>query len=879
LLLGLMLLGGANPTVAQDAFITTWETTSADESITIPTNGQNVSDYDFTIDWGDGTTETYTGNDPDPSHTYSSSGSYSVEITGTFPRIFLDEDGTSAAKLQSIDQWGTIQWESMAQAFVGAENMTYAAEDVPDLSSVTNMSSMFARAYQFNGAIGDWDVSNVTNMSSMFDTARNFNQPLDSWDVSSVTNMRSMFQDARRFNQPIGSWDVSNVTDMGVMFSGATDFNQPIGNWYVASVTTMVAMFRYAASFNQDIGNWPVYSVTDMSYMFESAGSFNQDIGDWYVYHATDMEGMFEGASSFNQDIGDWETDNVTTMSSMFESADSFNQPIGSWDVSSVTNMKEMFRGASAFNQDIGSWDVSNVEYMYAMFRDASSFNQPIGSWDVSSVTDMSFMFKGASSFNQDIGSWDVSNVEDMGNMFEEATSFNQDIGGWSVYSVLSMNEMFKNATSFDQDIGEWDISSLGTYQQLNGLFHGAELSSSNYDALLVGWAHLSDLPQYKTLDAGDSQYSASVGASARTSIEDNESWFFDDGGEVSAASITLTGASSYTPSDGTPGTDDNPIGRLEVTADETGATIPAMTFQLSGTNTGVDSLHVWRSPDASFDVGNAQELASTSLDPSTSTPDQVLVDELGTDVPTSTIYLHVTVDLTSGATGDVQARLAEGPDLVRDAGVLTNGSDEFPLALSGGSTPLPVELAGFAGTQTEEGVRLSWQTVSERNNAGFQIQRKGEKAKGREGAWTTVGSVDGAGTTSQAQSYRFTDADLPYEADALTYRLKQVDTDGSTSFSKTITVERGVDEVQLLGTAPNPARQQATVRYALPEKQEVEMRLYNVLGQQVRTVVSSSKEGRHEQTLDVSGLSSGVYFLRLQAGGEVRTQKLTVVR
>ena len=84
---------------------------------------------------------------------------------------------------------------------------------------------------------------------------------------------------------------------------------------------------------------------------------------------------------------------------------------------------------------------------------------------------------------------------------------------------------------------------------------------------------------------------------------------------------------------------------------------------------------------------------------------------------------------------------------------------------------------------------------------------------------------------------------------------------------------------VQLLGTYPNPVGQQATLRYALPERQDVEVRLYDVLGRQVRTVVRGTREGRQEQTLDVSGLPSGVYFLRLQSDGQVRTQKLTVVQ
>jgi hypothetical protein len=208
--------------------------------------------------------------------------------------------------------------------------------------------------------------------------------------------------------------------------------------------------------------------------------------------------------------------------------------------------------------------------------------------------------------------------------------------------------------------------------------------------------------------------------------------------------------------------------------------------------------------------------------------------------------------------------------------------------------TILPVELAGLDATVDDGAVTLSWTTASETNNAGFRVQRKpltstgGVKASRTTGmtsgprdasTWTTVGSVEGSGTTTEAHRYRFTDEDLPYEANALTYRLKQVDTDGSTSYSETVTVERGVNEVQLLGTYPNPARQQATVRYALPERQDVTVSLYDVLGRQVRTVVNDSKDGRHEQTLDVNGLSSGVYFLRLQAGGETRTQKITVTR
>ena len=198
---------------------------------------------------------------------------------------------------------------------------------------------------------------------------------------------------------------------------------------------------------------------------------------------------------------------------------------------------------------------------------------------------------------------------------------------------------------------------------------------------------------------------------------------------------------------------------------------------------------------------------------------------------------------------------------------------------LASESAPIPVELASFDAKTGDEQVRLSWTTASETNNAGFRIQRRDTGENGKDGEWTTVGSVEGEGTTAQAQRYQFTDEDLPYDADRLAYRLKQVDTDGTENFSDEVVVERGVTEVELLGTYPNPARSRATVRYALPEKQDATIRLYDVLGRQVQTVLNKKQEGRHQRTLDVGSLPSGVYFLRLEAVDETRTQKLTVIR
>ncbi|WP_425392096.1 BspA family leucine-rich repeat surface protein [Ekhidna sp.] len=256
------------------SFITTWQTTADNETITIPTFSGET--YDYTVDWGDGTVETdFTG---DASHTYATSATYTVAISGTFPRIYFNNTGDKD-KIQTIEQWGNIAWTSMSAAFAGCGNLTYTATDVPDLSNVSSMASMFSGATSFNGGISSWDVSNVTDMGGMFFGAFTFNQNIGNWNVSAVTNMSSMFNGASSFNQDVSPWEVGQVTNMAGMFSG-TAFNQDISDWDVSSVRDMSLMFQSASSFDQDLGTWDISGVVadggatsfSMSQMLDGTG-------------------------------------------------------------------------------------------------------------------------------------------------------------------------------------------------------------------------------------------------------------------------------------------------------------------------------------------------------------------------------------------------------------------------------------------------------------------------------------------------------------------------------------------------------------------------------------------------------------------------------
>ena len=295
-------------------------------------------------------------------------------------------------------------------------------------------------------------------------------------------------------------------------------------------LTSLASAFRACANLTQVPTVLPTTStVTNLGAAFTLASSFNQDIGSWDTSSVTSMASMFEGATSFNQDIGSWDVSSVTQINNMFQSASAFNQDIGSWNVSSVTNMSSMFFLASAFNQDIGSWDVSSVTSMFRMFRAASAFNQDIGSWNVSSVTNMANMFFQASAFNQDIGAWNVSSVTTMAEMFYSASAFNQDIGAWNVSSVTTMNQMFQ-ASAFNQDIGSWDVSSV---TNMSSMFLDVTLSTTNYDALLIGWSALTVQPNV-TFHGGNSQYSVGAATTARgvlTGAPNN--WAITDGGQA----------------------------------------------------------------------------------------------------------------------------------------------------------------------------------------------------------------------------------------------------------------------------------------------------------------------------------------------------------
>ncbi len=203
------------------------------------------------------------------------------------------------------------------------------------------------------------------------------------------------------------------------------------------------------------------------------------------------------------------------------------------------------------------------------------------------------------------------------------------------------------------------------------------------------------------------------------------------------------------------------------------------------------------------------------------------------------------------------------------------SGSQLVPVRAS---TALPVTLTVFTAVRNGSAAVLTWRTASETNNAGFRVQY--ERAAG----WEALGFVPSKasdGSTSRAQSYRFV-VDRRLGPGTHRFRLEQVDLDRSTALSDTVQVEIGMEgALHLSAPAPNPAAERATLSFAVQEGTKAEVTMYDVLGQRVRTLYEGRPPGEEGRrlTVETRDLPSGVYVVRLRAGGRTQTRRLTVVK
>jgi hypothetical protein len=211
----------------------------------------------------------------------------------------------------------------------------------------------------------------------------------------------------------------------------------------------------------------------------------------------------------------------------------------------------------------------------------------------------------------------------------------------------------------------------------------------------------------------------------------------------------------------------------------------------------------------------------------------------------------------------------------------LITSSSTFADPING---PLPIQLASFgASVVRDNDVEITWKTVSETNNYGFEVYRR--RASGDSTADSSqsrkIGFVKGHGTTLAPQSYTLVDQSLGFGK--YFYQVRQLDLDGNSKvYPETdVTVGATPGKFVLAQNYPNPFNPKTTIEFAVPENGPATMKVYDVLGQQVTTLFQGKAEtGKiYYSYFDASNFASGVYFYTLRSSGKAETKRMIVLK
>jgi photosystem II stability/assembly factor-like uncharacterized protein len=204
----------------------------------------------------------------------------------------------------------------------------------------------------------------------------------------------------------------------------------------------------------------------------------------------------------------------------------------------------------------------------------------------------------------------------------------------------------------------------------------------------------------------------------------------------------------------------------------------------------------------------------------------------------------------------------------------VTHGSGVFERPLISGN--VPVELTSFTARLSDENVILKWTTSTETNNDRFEIQKSDDRNN-----FYTIGSVKGAGTSTQSHSYSYTDKLSSNPDGSLFYRLKQIDLNGRSTYSKILTIDVDIPAVfNLSQNYPNPFNPSTVISYSIPVKSFVTIEIFNALGQKIRTLVNSQKEaGSYTVNFNAENLPSGMYLYKLTADMFSETRKMLLLK
>jgi uncharacterized protein (TIGR02145 family) len=529
------------------------------------------------------------------------------------------------------------------------------------------------------------------------------------------------------------------------------------------------------------------------------------------------MSAMFYEASSFNQDISNWCVTNIASEPTDFSISSPLtesNKPVWGTCPSNLTPITD-----ANFDQAIQTCLSTNP--IDGMCSDSEYGAMP--DWDVSQVTDMGNAFSGRVDFNADISAWDVSNVVTMFGMFFNAYLFNQDISFWDVSNVVIMFSLLNNAQAFNQPIGDWDVSSV---IDMRGIFYDAQAFNQP-----IGDWDVSSVTNMQIMFYGASAFNQDISNWCVTNIT-SEPRDFSDFSPLTESNKPIWGTCPSSPYEWINyGTQDWTVENAEMVTYRDGTPIPQVTDATEWANLTTGAWCYYDNDPTKGKLYNWYAVAGIH-DNDPNTPNKELAPE-GWHVPSvgewSTLGNYL---ITNGYNFD---------------GTTTGNK----IAKSMSST------AGWAGS-TIEGSPGNNQL--ENNSSGFNSlpvgYGGGDYFEGYDSMsffWTSEFFH------SDAALYKF----LKNFQEALNGSATSCKTGMSVRFVRDATSLSTTDFSNSITIYPNPVKNMLTID-GLVVKDIV---IYSVLGKVVLKMIN-------QNTIDVSSLSKGVYFIKVSDGINASTKK-----
>jgi len=270
--------------------------------------------------------------------------------------------------------------------------------------------------------------------------------------------------------------------------------------------------------------------------------------------------------------------------------------------------------------------------------------------------------------------------------------------------------------------------------------------------------------------------------------------------------------------------------------------------------------------------VNDTATVIGMSYSPSSTTENLLIVFQVAGSANVShTAGTHIGNGYISGSTGGTLATVAD---------------------FSTGIQALPVQLTQFLATAAMNTTTLRWSTVTEVNNYGFEVERRAiepvsqrgkvspQLLNGSSAPWLKIGFIKGAGSSNTPKAYSFTDANIL--SGTYAYRLKQIDNDGTYKYSSEAEVTIEVPKVFSLNqNYPNPFNPTTTISFSLAQDGLTTLKIYDILGREIATMVNTNLQAGvlHQEMLNASKLSSGIYFYKLESGKQMQLKKLLLMK